>query len=103
MALGRKSGTRNKDKQTVRDQMDKLDVNPIEALVRIAGKAEEVEEYQVAVKCYSERCNYAFPKLRAITVAGDQEQPVIFNINKSLPLPDSPRILEGSEDGAESP
>ena len=102
---GSKSGGRQKGsvaknrREEVRQELEKQGFNPLEVLVRLATHAEAEGDLPVAVKATSELCAYLHPKLRVMTVTGDTDEPVVFNITTgSLPLSESLQILKEAAD-----
>ena len=50
--------------------LDRLGIDPIESLARIARQAEAEDDKRLAVKCYSELAQYIAPKLKSVEVSG---------------------------------
>ena len=65
---GRTKGTPNKQTQNVIDRLEALDCDPLEAMVRIANRAEKEGELSIAAQLYKELGNYIYPKRKAVDV-----------------------------------
>jgi hypothetical protein len=80
---GRKKGTPNKTTKDIRLKLQTLGCDPIEAMARIAMKAEVDGETEIALRAYKELAQYVAPKLRAIEVTEDrgETEPMTFNFN----------------------
>lgn len=66
--------------------LEDMGCNPIEALARIAMKAERDHEFVLAKDCYKDLAGFAYPKLKAVEVSVDPESGPLFAINGvSLP------------------
>jgi hypothetical protein len=63
---GRPAGSKNKRTYDVESTLQKLECNPIEALARIAAKAEVIGSLDLAGRMYKELASYVAPKRRAV-------------------------------------
>jgi hypothetical protein len=65
---GRKKGTPNKTTKNIRSSLKKMGCDPLQAIARIAMKAEEDGDTEIALRAYKELALYVAPKLRAIEI-----------------------------------
>ena len=63
---GRKKGVPNKRTQTIIEQLEGLDCNPIEGMARIAKRAMDEGEFMLAGSMYKELAQYVAPKRKSI-------------------------------------
>ena len=73
---GRKKGTKNKITQSVRDKLDALNCDPIEALFNLGKDALADDDKELAFKCYKELASYYAPKLKSVEHSGDSDNPI---------------------------
>lgn len=74
---GRKKGTPNKKTQDVTDKLEAMGCDPIEGMAKIAEKAFEDADYQLAGNMYKELAQYVAPKRKAIEVTGEGGGPLV--------------------------
>ena len=68
---GRKKGVPNKRTQTIIEQLEGLDCNPIEGMARIAKRAMDEGEFMLAGSMYKELAQYVAPKRKSIEMSGE--------------------------------
>lgn len=75
---GRQLGAPNKSKQAVRDRLNELGVDPIHGMAMIAEEAYAMGDLLLAGTMYKELAQYTESKQKAITISGDEKQPITF-------------------------
>jgi hypothetical protein len=71
--------------------------SPLEALARIAKKAEEDQDYATAVRARAELASYYAPKLRSLEVSGQGGNAVKVELNIDLGNAE-PRLINNDSD-----
>lgn len=72
------NGSKKKARLKVQEILDLLDFSPFEELVKIARTA---RSEKVRCEAIMDLCNYIAPKLRAVEITNESEQPFVINLN----------------------
>lgn len=90
---GRKRGTPNKKTVAVQEQMDQLEFDPIESMIKICNQAMTDKNYALAGQMAKELAQYVYPKRKAVEHITDEpaEWPKI-----TINITDDPKPLPNS-------
>jgi hypothetical protein len=69
---GRQKGTLNKTTKTILDKFEELNCDPLEGMIRIAERAMEEGDLQMAGSMYKELAQYVAPKRKAVELSNEQ-------------------------------
>jgi len=78
--MARPKGSKNKVSSEARLKLARLKCDPIERAVKCANILFDDGQINEAGKMYLELINYVAPKLKAMEISQDAENPVSFNI-----------------------
>lgn len=81
MAGGRPKGSTNKRSSYARLRLDDLGCDPIKEAVTCANKLRDEGELDKAGRIYNDLIAYIAPKLKAMEISQDVDNPVRFSIN----------------------
>lgn len=68
--MTRTAGSLNKNTMLLKKRLEKLNCDPIEALVRVGKRAETEGDLKTASRCFADLAAFVQPKLRSVELTG---------------------------------